>query len=133
MRSLFVILLIFAATPAYAQSGAGSQDSSGTENLRPRSSGSYVVGCFPSPAKGSQQITVQTYNRDPVVLSVTVYDVLGRAAIALIPKQMTAAGLQTLTIPHYQLAAGVYHVRLVTYTASDASDVVDDASFVIIN
>jgi hypothetical protein len=133
MRSLLVIIIIFASASAFAQSGAGSQDSTGTEALRPRSFGAYVVGCFPSPAKSGQTITVQTYNRNPVELSVTVYDNAGRETLDLIPKQMMPGGLQTMTILPYQLPSGVYHVRLVTYTASDAPDIVDDNRFIILH
>lgn len=133
MRSLLVIVIFFASASAFAQSGAGSQDSSGTEALRPRSFGAYVVGCFPSPAFGGQPITVQTYNRNPVEISVTVYDAAGREMLDLLPKQTLPGGLHTFTISPHQLSAGMYHVRLITYTASDAPDVVDDARFVIVH
>ena len=132
MRSLLVIVIFFASASAFAQSGAGSQDSSAI-NLRPRSFGAYVVGCFPSPAFAGQPITVQTYNRNPVEISVTVYDAAGREMLDLLPKQTLPGGLQTFTISGSQLSAGVYHVRLITYTASDAPDIVDDARFIIVH
>ncbi len=136
MRSLLVILFLFTATVAFAQSsGAGSQDSAVTD-LRPRSSGAYIVGCFPSPAMGGQPITIQTYNRNPTELSVTIYDNAGRTMLTLLPKQTMPGGLQTMTIVPYQLPSGVYHVQLLTYTSSDPSaavDVVDDENFVILH
>lgn len=101
--------------------------------MRPRSFGAYVVGCFPSPAFSTETVTIQTYNRNPVELSVTVYDAAGREMIDLAPKQMMSGGLQTFTIPPSTLSSGVYHVRLITYTASDVSDIVDDARFLIIH
>ncbi len=136
MRSLLVILLLFTATASFAQtSGAGSQDSDAT-GLRPRSSGAYIVGCFPSPAMGGLPITVQTYNRNPTELSVAIYDNSGRDLLDLIPKQTMPGGLQTMTIPPYQLPSGVYHVQLLTYTSSDQSaavDIVDEERFVILH
>jgi hypothetical protein len=76
---------------------------------------------------------VQTYNRNPVEISVTVYDAAGREMLDLLPKQTLPGGLHTFTISPHQLSAGMYHVRLITYTASDAPDVVDDARFVIVH
>jgi hypothetical protein len=136
MRSLLVILFLFTATVAFAQSGAGSQDSAVNGDLRPRSTGAYVVGCFPSPAMGGQPITVQTYNRNPTELSVTIYDNAGRDMLDLIPRQTMPGGLQTMTIPPYRLPSGVYHVELLTYTSSDPSaavDIVDNDRFVILH
>ncbi len=135
MRSLLVIVFLFLSVPVFAQSDGGSQDSSGAGALRPRS-GSYVVGCFPSPAFLSEPITIQTYNRNPTELSVTIYDNAGREVLDLIPKQTMPGGLQTMTIPPFRLPSGVYHVRLLTYTSSDptaAVDVVDDGRFVILH
>jgi hypothetical protein len=131
MRSLLVIAIFFASVSAFAQSGAGSQDSSAL-HLRPNSFGAYVVGCFPSPAFAGQPITVQTYNRNSVEISVTVYDGAGREMLDLLPKQTLPGGLHTFTIPP-NLSAGVYHVRLIAYTASDAPDIVDDARFIIVH
>lgn len=100
MRSLLVIVFLFLSVPVFAQSDGGSQDSSGAGALRPRS-GSYVVGCFPSPAFLSEPITIQTYNRNPTELSVTIYDNAGREVLDLIPKQTMPGGLQTMTIPPF--------------------------------
>lgn len=138
MRSLFVIAFLLAATGAFAQTGTSGQDttviqdSSGAQNLRPRW-GSYIVGVFPSPAAAFQPITVQTYNHNPVEISVRVYDLAGRLMLELVPKQTLAGGLQTLTIPPLLLASGEYLVKLETYTASGAIDIVDEANFLIVH
>ncbi len=136
MRSLFIVCFLLCATSALAQSGAGSQDSVVIGDLRARSTGAYIVGCYPCPAHAGQPITVQTYNRDSVVLSVTLYDAAGREMFDLLPKKMTPGGLQTLTVPPTQLSAGVYHVQLLTWTSSDphaAVEIEDVARFVIIH
>lgn len=104
-------------------------------DLRPRS-GAYIVGIFPSPAMGMLPITVQTYNRNPTELSVTIYDNAGRSMLTLLPKQTMPGGLQTMTIAPFQLPSGVYHVQLLTYTSSDPSaavDVIDEERFVILH
>lgn len=136
MRSLLVIFvffiaLAFGASSAFAQTGAGSQDSL-VQNLRPRW-GTYIVGVFPSPARAAQPITVQTYNHTPVELSLKVYDMSGRDVLDLLPQQTMPAGLQTLTISPFQLTSGAYLVKLVTYTASGATDIVDEAHFLIVH
>ncbi len=132
MKSLFVILLLLVASSAFAQSGAGAQDTSGNENLRPRWD-SYIVGVYPSPAHVGQQITVQTYNHNPAELSVKVYDGIGRMMLELLPKQQLPGGLQTFTIPASNLSSGSYVVKLVTYTASGAIDIVDETHFLIVH
>ena len=93
--------------------------------------GSYIVGCYPSPALAWQPVTVQTYNRVAETLSVTVYDNAAHPILTLIPQQTVAAGLQTLTIPAGTLLTGAYHVQLLTYTASGVVDVVDEARFMV--
>ncbi len=136
MRSLFVITFLLIATGVFAQTGSsvGTQDTSITQDttLRPRW-GTYIVGIFPSPAPVFQPITVQTFNLDPVEISVRVYDVIGRLMLELLPKQMRAGGLQTFTISPFLLASGEYLVKLETYTASDAVDIVDEAHFLIVH
>jgi hypothetical protein len=133
VRSLFVITFLLVANSAFAQTGAGSQDSL-VQNLRPRW-GTYIVGVFPSPAHFGQPITVQTYNHTPVELSLKVYDMSGRDVLDLLPPQMMPAGLQTLTISPFQLSSGAYLLKLVTYTPSStppgAIDIVDEAHFLI--
>ncbi|HEX5316241.1 MAG TPA: T9SS type A sorting domain-containing protein [Candidatus Kapabacteria bacterium] len=118
-----------APSAAHAQSGAGSQDSL-AHTLRPRW-GTYIVGVFPSPARAGQLITVQTYNHTSIELSLKVYDMSGRDVLDLLPQQTMPAGLQTRTISPFQLSSGAYLVKLVTYTASGATDIVDEAHFLI--
>lgn len=101
-------------------------------HLRPRW-GTYIVGVFPSPAHSGETITVQTYNHTPVELSLKVYDMSGRDMLDLIPQQVMPAGLQTVTISPSELASGSYLVKLVTYTASNATDIVDEAHFLIVH
>lgn len=98
--------------------------------LRPRW-GTYIVGVFPSPARAGQPITVQTYNHTSIELSLKVYDMSGRDVLDLLPQQTMPAGLQTRTISPFQLSSGAYLVKLVTYTASGATDIVDEAHFLI--
>ncbi|HEY3876438.1 MAG TPA: hypothetical protein VGM92_13265 [Candidatus Kapabacteria bacterium] len=131
MRKLIAILFLFVVTPAFAQTGGSPPDTTGTGQLRPRSMGSYIVGVFPSPAAENVPITVQTYNRMTEVLSVTVYDNAGHPLLDLIPKQSVPGGLQNLMIGARALPSGAYHVQLITYTASDAPDVVDEARFIV--
>jgi len=66
-------------------------------------------------------------------LSVKIYDMAGRDVFDLLPEQMMPAGLQTLTISQFQLASGAYIVKLVTYTASNVTDIVDEAHFLIVH
>ncbi len=132
VRALFVILLLLSAPAAHAQTGAGSQDSSVTGQLRPRW-GAYLVGAFPSPAKAGESVTVQVYNHTDVTLECRVFDGSGRIVLVLQPKQMTPAGLHNFTITPFQLTTGGYLVQLVTYTPSGSPDVVDYVRFAIIH
>jgi len=132
VRPFFFLVAFVIAVPAFAQSGAGSQDSSVNGQLRPRW-GNYIVGVFPSPARIGEPITVQTYNHNPVELSVTIYDAAGREMLDLIPKQMEPGGLKTLTIPALLLSSGMYRAVLTTYTASGAIDAVDQLRFLIVH
>ncbi|HWF43107.1 MAG TPA: T9SS type A sorting domain-containing protein [Candidatus Kapabacteria bacterium] len=137
MRCLYITVFICTAAlallrphPARAQSGAGSQDTSGT--LRPRY-GSYLIQTFPSPAKSTAQITIQFYNHNDEVLMCQVFDAADRLVHVVQPKQMTAGGLHTFLIPASSLSSGMYFIRLTTFTASDNEDVVDNTRFLIIH
>jgi len=132
MRFLFVVtIFLFVYAPARAQSGAGSQDSSVTGVVRPRW-GSYLIETFPSPAKASDDITVQFYNHNDETLTCRVFDVTCREMLVLQPKQLTVAGLHTFTIPGHRLSTGIYFIRLTTYTASGAEDIVDNSQFAVV-
>jgi hypothetical protein len=132
MRFLFVVtILLFAYSAADAQSGAGSQDSSVTGVLRPRW-GSYLVETFPSPAKAGNIITVQFYNHNDETLTCRVFDATCREMLVLQPKQLTLAGLHTFTIPAQRLSTGPYFIRLTTYTASGAENIVDNSRFAVV-
>lgn len=138
MRSIFsVIVFLFAIqSAALAQSGAGSQDSSASGHLRPRW-GSYLIESFPSPAKASEDVTIQFYNHTDETLSCMVFDMncrdmLVNPKLVLQPKDHVSAGLHTFTIHGYALSTGCYFVRLTTYTASGAENIVDNARFVIV-
>jgi len=134
VRSIFLTLLfILLAVPALAQSGAGSQDSSITDSLRPRW-GTYLVGVFPSPAPAFTPVTVQFYNLNPVWLSCEVYDVAGREMLTLVPQQQMPGGPHTYIIPRFILSTGCYDVRLTTYTADGSNvDMVDNLLFIIVH
>ena len=136
MRSIFAILFfILLASPALAQSGGGSQDSSLTDSLRPRW-GAYLVGVFPSPAPSYVDINVQFYNQNPVVLSCIVYDMWGREVYTIVAKSQTpfGYGLHKYTIPKFLLSSGCYDVRLTTYTADGNNiDMVDNLQFLIVH
>ena len=131
MRLFFVISLLVLASAANAQTGGGSQDSSVTGHLRPRW-GTYIVGCFPSPARANAQIKIQIYNNDSVPeLSLNVYDLNNRPVLRLASHQAMPGGLHTFEFPADELSTGVYFVKLITYVGSSTEDVVDIARFVI--
>jgi hypothetical protein len=125
----------FASSAAFAQSD-GSQDSAVSGQLRPRW-GSYLIETFPSPAKASDNITVQFYNHKDETLSCKVYDSDDRLVFELQPKQLTPQGLHKFVIGAGALAkpmppSGTYFIRLTTFTDSGAEDVVDNSRFVIV-
>ena len=132
---VFVGLLLAAfagvAANATAQPNGGSQDSSATGALRPRWD-SYLIQTFPSPAKAGDQITVQFYNHRSETLTCRVFDMANRLILELWPKQFTQNGLHSFPIPANSLATGTYFIRLTTYTAAGAEDIVDNSRFVIV-
>jgi hypothetical protein len=135
VRSIFLTLIfICLSVPALAQSpGGGSQDSSLTDSLRPRS-GAYLVGVFPSPTPAFTATTVQFYNLNPVVLSCKVFDMSGRDVFDVVLQQEMPGGLHTYSIPLNKLCTGCYNVRLTTYTADGNSiDLVDNLQFLVIH
>lgn len=129
-----VLLLLGFVSTTRAQSSGGSQDSAASGVLRPRW-GSYLIQTFPSPAKAGQPITVQFYNHQDETLTCRVFDIANRELMVLQPKQFTTHGLHTLVIDpgKNQLASGTYFIRLTTFTAAGAEDVVDNSRFVIIH
>ena len=137
MRLFFSVIVLFLAfqASALAQSGAGSQDSSASGHLRPRW-GSYLIDPFPSPAKAGDAVTIQFYNHNDETLSCTVFDVNCRSmivepAMVLQPKALVTAGLHTFTINASALSTGTYFVRLTTFTASGAENIIDNIRFVV--
>ncbi len=138
MRFLFsvILLLLTIQSAALAQSGAGSQDSAASGHLRPRW-GSYLIESFPSPAKSTEDVTIQFYNHTDETLSCMIFDMncrdmLLEPKLVLQPKEQVSAGLHTFTIHANALSTGCYFVRLTTYTASGAENIVDNARFVIV-
>jgi hypothetical protein len=129
MRWLFLGLFIACAAPCLAQSS--TQDSAVSGKLRPRW-GTYIASVFPTPAKYGAKVTVQIYNHNPETLSCKVYDLACRLVMELQPQQTIAAGLHTIEIPQYFLASGTYFIRLTTFTASGAANLVDNARLVVI-
>jgi hypothetical protein len=131
MRILVFLSLFMVAAGVRAQSN-GSQDSAASGNSRPRW-GSYMIQTFPSPAKATDNVTIQFYNHRDETLKCRIYDSDDRPMIELQPKQFTPHGLHTFHIPASSLATGSYFIRLTTYTASDAENIVDNTRFVILH
>ena len=129
MRWLFAGLFLVVAVPCFAQSS--TQDSVVSGTLRPRWD-TYLVGVFPTPAKFGAKISVQFYNHNPETIAVRVFDLACREILELQPQQSTAAGLHTIEIPPFTLSSGTYFLRLTTFTATGAENIVDNARFVVI-
>src|ERR1051325_10515557 len=99
--SLIALAISFALPVAHAQSN-GSQDSAVSGKLRPRW-GSYLIETFPSPAKAPDNITLQFYNHTDETLNCRIFDADDRMVLELQPKQFTAHGLHTFSIPAFRL------------------------------
>lgn len=126
---LFSFMAVFSSA-ALAQSN-GSQDSAVSGKLRPRW-GSYLIETFPSPAKASDQVTVQFYNHQDETLTCRVFDSDDRLVAELQPKQLTTHGLHQFPIRAFTLPTGSYFIRLTTFTESGAENIVDNSRFVIL-
>jgi hypothetical protein len=133
MRWLFLGLLLAFAIPCVAQTtpDSASRDSSISGKLRPRW-GTYIASVYPTPAKFGAKITVQFYNHNPEMIACRVFDLACRLIMEIQPKQSTASGLHTIEIPQFALSSGTYFLRLTTFTASGAANIVDNARFVVI-
>jgi hypothetical protein len=128
--SFFAIALCVGQRQACAQSN-GSQDSAVSGKLRPRW-GSYLIETYPSPAKASDNITVQFYNHRDETLTCRIFDSDDRIVMELQPKQFTSHGLHSFPIAGYRLPSGSYFIRLTTFTESGAENVVDNSRFIIL-
>ena len=129
MRWLIPGLFLLVAAPVFAQTS--TQDSTVSGTLRPRW-GTYLVGVYPTPAKSAAKITVQFYNHNPDIIACRIFDVACREILELQAPTSTAAGLHTIEIPQYVLASGTYFVRLTTFTATGAENIVDNARFMVV-
>ena len=133
-----MVVASFGASSVHAQTG-GSQDSAVSGKLRPRW-GSYLIETYPSPAKASNNITVQFYNHKDETLTCRIYDSDDRLVLEVQPKQFTAHGLHKFVISANQFVpqshplppSGTYFIRLTTFTEAGAEDVVDVSRFVIL-
>jgi len=133
MRWIFLSFLLTFAVPCVAQTSQDSTalDSSISGKLRPRW-GTYIASVYPTPAKFGAKITVQFYNHNPETIACRVFDLACRLIMEIQPKQSTEAGLHTIEIPRFALSSGTYFLRLTTFTASGAANIVDNARFVVI-
>ncbi len=74
-----------------------------------------LTGNYPNPFNPATRIEFTL--RDPAVVSLTVYDVLGRVVATLIDRQPMEEGDQAATFDGSSLASGVYFTRLEVETA----------------
>jgi hypothetical protein len=116
---------------ANGSGASGSQDSAATGALRPRW-GSYLIQTFPTPAASTSDLHIQFYNHRDETLMCRLYDAADRLIAVLWPKQLTPQGLHQIDVNKMPyLETGMYFIRLTTFTASDAEDVVDNGRFII--
>jgi hypothetical protein len=102
---------------------------------RPRR-GAYLIDAFPSPAPIGENVVIQYYNHTPMVTMLRVVDVLDRSVATdpfpLQSQQLVPNGLHRYSLSTTALAAGVYFIRLTTYTSTGDIDQVQDSRFMIV-
>ena len=113
----------------------GSIDSLTGGIPRPRR-GAYIIDAYPSPASLGETIVIQYYNHNAAVTMLRVVDFLDRSVstdpFPLQSQQLVPNGLHRFTLSTSTLAAGVYFIRLTTYTSTGDIDQVQDSRFMIV-